>query len=295
MHHTRHEQGTPEDQLRSAIARAEAESRSNNTATVICQDIVYDLHEPLVVSGHVSLVSEGFGKRATVLRFRDIKDDQRLLTIRNGNACRFQGISIRDSPNKAQNVVGLRVESMSSSTLSDFEVRLTHVGNGNVGIVHERVAVWGESVVMEKFDCRAENPLRILSGDNITIRDWDMTCTGDKSTTGEATAIISAGPMSAPDHWHIGPGTGQRGDHALMIKSDARRTGSGLSIDGFRWEQGTDWGQAAWHVEFSRTGHCLEFMRMTNCRHSQRKSSTFIDGVMRFDHHGYLPGKHVRK
>lgn len=303
---------TLEDKLRKAI---DSIVNVNRTQTLyIDEGTNVRMSAPLVVNKNILLASTGLGRRSSGLVFDSPRSEETLVQFLVGNAAGMRGMFITTvEARQAERVVGLRSTSMSSSVFSNFEVRLNLLGKNSVGIIHERVkqpnqqySVWGESVVFEKFDCRADHPVIIRNGDNITFRDFDITAYGDLNNCGEPTACFAGlTENSLPDFINISYGTCQGGDHALRWQANPKRTGSGLFLQNIRWEQGTDWGQPGWVVKVKRETDenkknaltfGLEQFSMLACRNSQRKYSVETEGLMYKEPvitACYLPGKRI--
>jgi hypothetical protein len=276
------------DRIDAAISHAESESlRASCTRTVVFAERRYRVTRAITVMGGVSLASEGGGSDSTELQFHDIEDGQTLVKLVDGSRTGFRGFRITAAMNQsAACVTGLECQSLSSADLRKFQIRLDMLGDNSTGIRCSRLSRNAESNSFAHFEVRAAKPVVFNSGDNCSFRHWDMCCT-NSVTGGDVSAIFQGGPATCPLHLHVGPGTGQRGDHAIYFRSIADRVGSGLFLSGFRWEQGTDHGQAAWVCDVQRihatTGqlvHGLETFAMRDCRNSPRQHSTEIAGTV---------------
>ena len=296
--------GTDQAKVEKAIERAQQEANADNkTSTVYFSERTYRLTRPLVVESHVFLSSTGQGRRSTRLVFFNVKSNTALITLRHGYAAGIRGLQIHADPDaNVTNVIGLYCEALGGCVLSNFSIDMTTLGANGVGIAHARREIWGESNTFEKFNVLAPRPVIILSGDNLVFRDFVVTCLG--AVTGDAVmACFQAGNKTTPDHWVIGPGSGQKGDHAFFIRSKVKRVGSGLIIRDFRWEQGESNDAPAWVVDIKRTHatgerlHALAFLVMSGCQNAQRTNATEIEGVLTMDiaNGNYLPGTWLRQ
>lgn len=285
------------EKIGEAIALAHKTSRpKNGTVTIHFAERDYLVHAPLVFSNHLFLKSEGSGRRSTQIKFTNPQSGQSLLTMLGNNAGGLSGIAIQARANNlVHNVIGLHVIDCGSCVFRDYEVQVQSLGLNSCGVQHERRRMWGESNTFERFDVRAARPFVLLSGDNLSVSKFDITCLGDVDEN-HVSSIFQGGPTTTPDHWVISEGTGQGGDHAFYIRSTVNRVGSGLAINDYRWEQGTQTDKAAWVVDINRTSngtrrHALELLNMSGCRHPQRDHSTEFKGIMKETIDGnFLPG-----
>ena len=296
--------GTDQAKVEQAIERAQQEASTNNkTSTVYFAERTYLLMRPLVVESHVFLSSTGQGRRSTRLVFFNVQSNTALITLRHGYAAGIRGLQIHaDHQSKASNVIGLYCEALGGCVLSNFSIDLSTLGANGVGVAHARHEVWGESNTFEKFHILAPRPVVILSGDNLVFRDFVITCLGE--VTGDSiSACFQAGSQTTPDHWVIGPGSGQKGDHAFYIRSKVTRVGSGLIIRDFRWEQANRNEAPAWVVDINRTHttgdrvHALAYLIMSGCQNPHRTNAAEIEGVMTMDiaRGNFLPGKWLKQ
>lgn len=196
------------------------------------------------VSNAITL--KGSGKRATAFRFEGMENDDVLMKFFSVNGGGMENIRIRTNTSSATGIIGLQLSDVSSSTFRDFAIDFQEAltaGGGSIGIQQlPRVTQWNESYVIEKFDCRADIPIQLATGDNVTIRDFDMTCLYDSTQAGGfTTAGIMGYPTSgqgALDNHVFGPGSIQKGDHAIYYNQTNFATRhAGVIITGIKYEQ----------------------------------------------------------
>ena len=198
-------------------------------------DGVYYLDKPLVITGGVSLVSEGKGRRSARLVFTDVQSDTALVTVKNCNGVVFDGINIK-AFGDANRVIGLLSESNSSSVFSNFDIEL-QLGFDCVSLKHWRNKKGGESCVYEKFDLRSDGAcVEIQGGDNNQFRDFD--CRAGTKVHQMIPSVFKFTDSSVPHNIVIGPGTGQKGDHAYYCDSVSDSVSGGMiTFRDYRWEQ----------------------------------------------------------
>jgi hypothetical protein len=152
----------------------------------------------------------------------------------------------------------------------------------------------------------------IGSGDNITFSNFDITCLGSV-TVGNIKAVFQNEGSYVPANLVIGPGSGQKGDHAICFvgrRERTRGTGDSMTVQNFRWEQGSSRGPA-WLIDIFRFAieqpeqrlHAIESLVMINCRNSPKGSQNphYVSrkipaaGVLKAEFiGGYLPGKYLK-
>lgn len=269
----------------------------------------YVLEQTIRVPGNVLLVGGPGGRRTTRLQWRGLSEGQACLHYEGGYGGGLQGLDIGPRPEQAQteNLVGILMESQSSSVFRDFNVNMTSSGKNSKGIFITQTSRYNtESVVFEKFNARGSQPVVIGAGDNVCFRDFDITCNNDVDES-HVNAVFQNHNGYVPANLVIESGTGQKGDHAVHFSGDrerARGTGDSMLIQSFRWEQGSDTGPA-WVFDVNRFAkerpsqrlHWLESLTMLNCRNSPMPSNSeyfsyVVRGVLNFTPiGGYLNGK----
>ena len=232
----------------------------NKNETLVLADGVYYLDKPLVITGSVSLVSEGKGRRSARLVFTDVQSDTALVTVKNCNGVVFDGINIK-AFGDANRVIGLLSESNSSSVFSNFDIEL-QLGFDCVSLKHWRNKKWGESCIYEKFDLRSDGAcVEIQGGDNNQFRD------------------------------------GQRGDHAYYCNSVSDSVSGGLiTFRDYRWEQPSSKETVAFlHTpkrKDGKPGHVTERVNLIGCRCSRVDTAIEVKNTLRTRVIGcYLDGK----
>ena len=215
-------------------------------------------------------------------------DDQPLLWFHDchGGGLENIAISVRSlaANQRGDRVTGILLQSQSSAVLQNFTVDLTNAGEDSVGLHlanDKRVVRNTESVTVRDFNIAAPKPVVIGSGDNLTFSTFDLTLI-DRHSTGSTKAIFQNSNSYVPANLVIGPGTGQKGDHAISFTGQRERlrgTGDSFTIQNFRWEQGTDKGPA-WEIDINCFNpkkpqtrlHAIESVVFINCRHSPKNS-----------------------
>ena len=255
----------------------------NKNETLVLQDGVYYLNGPLTISGHVSLVSEGRGRRSVRLVFTDPQSDTALVTVKNCNGIVFDGINIK-AFGDANRVIGLLSESNSSATFSNFDIQL-QLGFDCVGLKHRRNKIWGESCIYEKFDIRSDGScVEIQGGDNNQFRDFD--CTAGTKVHQMISSVFKFADNSVPHNIVIGPGTGQKGDHAYYCNSVSDSVSGGLiTFRDYRWEQPSSKDTVAFlHTpkrKDGKPGHVTERVNFIGCRNSRVNQAVKIENTLR--------------
>ena len=275
----------------------------------------YRLNKTIVVKGGVVLSTDSGGRRGVRLRWDNVMDDQPLLWFHDchGGGLENIAISVRSlaANQRGDRVTGILLQSQSSAVLQNFTVDLANAGEDSIGLYlinDKRVVRNTESVTVRDFDITAPKPVVIGSGDNLTFSTFDLTLI-DRHSTGSTKAIFQNSNSYAPANLVIGPGTGQKGDHAISFTGQRERlqgTGDSFTIQNFRWEQGTDKGPA-WEIDINRFDsekpqtrlHTIESVVFINCRHSPQNSNRdyvgrYIPSVGVLNTNfigGYYPGK----
>ena len=248
----------------------------------------YRLNKTIVVKGGVVLSTDSGGRRGVRLRWDNVMDDQPLLLFHNGHGGGLENIAIAvrslAANQRGDRVIGILLQSQSSAVLQNFTVDLTNAGEDSVGLHlanDKRVVRNTESVTVRDFNIAAPKPVVIGSGDNLTFSTFDLTLI-DRHSTGSTKAIFQNSNSNVPANLVIGPGTGQKGDHAISFTGQRERlrgTGDSFTIQNFRWEQGTDKGPA-WEIDINCFNpekpqtrlHAIESVVFINCRHSPKNS-----------------------
>ena len=262
---------------------AEIAKAKNKNETLVLADGVYHLDKPLVITGHVSLVSEGKGRRSARLVFSNVQSDTALVTVKNCNGIVFDGINIK-AFGDANRVIGLLSESNSSATFSNFDIQL-HLGFDCVSLKHWRNKKWGESCVYEKFDLRSDAAcVEIEGGDNNQFRDFD--CTAGTKVHQMISSVFRFADNSVPHNVVIGPGTGQKGDHAYYCDSVSDSVSGGLiTFRDYRWEQPSSKDTVAFlHTpkrKGGKQGHVTERVNFIGCRSSRVNTAVKITNTLR--------------
>lgn len=269
-------QSTLDDLAKTAKAK-------NKNETLVLTEGVYHLDKPLVITGHVSLVSEGRGRRSVRLVFSDVKSDTALVTVKNCNGVVFDGINIK-AFGDANRVIGLLSESNSSSTFSNFDIQL-QLGFDCVGLKHRRNKIWGESCIYEKFDIRSDGScVEIQGGDNNQFRDFD--CTAGTKVHQMISSVFKFSENSVPHNIVIGPGSGQKGNHAYYCNSVSDSVSGGLiTFRDYRWEQPSSEDTVAFlHTpkrKEGKKGHVTERVNFIGCRSSRVNTAIKVTNTLR--------------
>ena len=262
----------------ASIAKAK-----NKNETLVLTDGVYYLDKPLVITGGVSFVSEGKGRRSVRLVFTDPQSDTALVTVKNCNGIVFDGINIK-AFGEADRVIGLLSNSNSSSTFSNFDIEL-QLGNDCIGLKHQRDEKWGESCIYEKFDIRSGGAcVEIQGGDNNQFRDFD--CRAGTKVINGASAVFRFAENSVPHNIVIGPGSGQKGNHAYYCNSVSDSVAGGLiTFRDYRWEQPQTKNTIAFlHTpkrKDGKPGHVTERINFIGCRSTRVNQAVKIENTLR--------------
>ena len=249
----------------------------------------YRLTKTINVKGGVVLATDSGGRRGVRLRWVNVKDDQPLLRFHNCHGGGLEDIalaihSLADGQ-KGDRVTGILLESQSSMVLKDFTVDLSGAGEDSIGLLltnDRQVTRHTESVTVRDFNIHAPKPVVIECGDNLTFSTFDLTLL-DRHSPGSISAIFQNRNGYVPANLVVGPGTGQKGDHAICFTGQRERlrgTGDCFTIQNFRWEQGTDKGPA-WKIDINRFDpekpetrlHAIESVVFINCRSGGRPSN----------------------
>ena len=275
---------SPSDDIQLSIDKLSRVAKAKNkNETLVLTDGVYRLDKPLVVAGHVSLTSEGKGRRSVRLLFSDVQSDTALVTVKNCNGIVFDGINIK-AFGDANRVIGLLSESNSSATFSNFDIEL-QLGFDCIGLKHQRNKKWGESCIYEKFDIRSEGScVEIQGGDNNQFRDFD--CTAGTKVHQMISSVFKFADNSVPHNIVIGPGTGQKGDHAYYCNSVSDSVSGGLiTFRDYRWEQPSSKDTVAFlHTpkrKDGKPGHVTERVNFIGCRNSRVNQAVKIENTLR--------------
>lgn len=285
---------TPADDIQFHIdSLAEIAKAKNKNETLILEDGVYYLDKPLLITGGVSLVSEGRGRRSVRLIFNNPQSDTALVTVKNCNGIIFDGINIK-SFGEADRVIGLLSDSNSSATFSNFDIEL-RLGNDCIGLKHLRNEKWGESCIYERFDIRSEGAcVEIQGGDNNQFRDFD--CRAGTKVINGASAVFRFAENSVPHSIVIGPGSGQKGNHAYYCNSVSNSISGGMiTFRDYRWEQPETKDTVAFlHTpkrKDGESGHVTERLNFIGCRSSRVDKAVKVENTLKTRIFGcYLDG-----
>lgn len=266
---------------------------------------IYRLKRPILVPGGVVLAGEGLGRREARLVWEKCESNSALLIFRNGFGGGLRNLDIRLGPKleSKTNVTGIYLHSQSSAVFKDFAIDMSVVGADSNGMVIARNKTNNESLKIQNFNIRAARPVIVMSGDNLIFENFDCLCSSPVSSNG-ISAIFQNWNGNVPANWTIGPGSGQKGDHAIALTGISEKTGDALTIIGFRWEQGTSKGPA-WLFDIDRRSkkndrlHFAESITMINCRNGRQAGSPDYVSVLLPGNSfgnvniigGYLPGK----
>ena len=241
---------------------------------------VYRLRRPILVPSGVVLAGKGLGRREARMVWEDCQSNSALLIFRNGFGGGLRNIEIRLGANleSKSNVTALYLHSQSSAVFKDFSIDMANIGADSNGIVIARNKTNNESLKFDDFNIRASRPVIIMSGDNLIFQNFDCTCISP--VTQGYSAIFQNWNGSVPANWTIGPGSGQKGDHAIALAGETNKSGDLLTVMGFRWEQGSDKGPA-WLFDIKHPSpkdpearaHFVESLVMINCRNSPKSQN----------------------
>ena len=117
-----------------------------------------------------------------------------------------------------------------------------------------------------------------MSGDNLHFENFDCICS--TPVTNGFSAVFQNWNGKPPGNWTIGPGTGQKGDHAIALTGTTNRRGTSLVVFGYQWEQGSGKGPA-WLFDIDHPvktnpntrAHFIESLTMINCRNARQTQS----------------------
>ena len=273
---------------------SEKARKQNKNETLVIPDGTYRLNKPLVINGGVSVVSGGRGRRSVRLVFTGVKDGDNLVTVKGNNGGVIDGLNIKCFDER-DNITGLLSENCSSMTFSNFDIEL-QCGYDCVGLKHLRNGKLGESCIYERFDIRSCGTcVEIQGGDNNAFRDFD--CRAGTKVREGVSAIFRFAENSVPHHVRIGPGSGQRGNHAYYCDSVSDSVSGGcILFDSFRWEQpSTKQTTAFVHTpkrKFSRPGHVTERFTLIGCRSSRVDMAIKVTNTLKTRFLGsFLDGK----
>ena len=273
---------------------AEMAREKNENETLVLSDGVYYLNKPLVITGGVSVVSEGRGRRSVRLIFQNVKSDTVLVTVKKCNGIIFDGINIK-AFGDADRVIGLLSNSNSSATFSNFDIEL-QLGNDCIGLKHLRDGKFGESCIYERFDIRSEGAcVEIQGGDNNQFRDFD--CRAGTKVVDGVSSVFRFAENSVPHSVVIGPGSAQKGNHAYYCNSVSNSVSGGIiTFRDYRWEQPETTDTAAFvHTPKRKdgaSGHVTERINFIGCRSSRVNTAIKITNTLRTRIIGcYLDGR----
>tara|TARA_R100000008_G_scaffold86760_1_gene81428 strand:- start:949 stop:1815 length:867 start_codon:yes stop_codon:yes gene_type:complete len=273
---------------------SEKARQQNKNKTLVIPDGTYRLSKPLVITGGVSVVSEGKGRRSVRLIFIGMKDGDTLVTVKGNNGGIIDGLNIKCFDD-VDNITGLLSENCSSATFSNLDIEL-QCGYDCLGIKHLRNGKLGESCIYEKFDIRSDGGcVEIQGGDNNVFRDFD--CRAGTKVKNSISAIFRFAENSVPHHVRIGPGSGQKGKHAYYCNSVSDSvSGGGILFDSYRWEQPSTKETTAFvHTpkrKGGKLGHVTERLTFIACRSSRVKTAIKVTNTLQARFIGsFLDGK----
>ena len=195
---------------------------------------------------------------------------------------------------EADRVVGLLSDSNSSATFSNFDIELK-LGNDCIGLKHLRNEKWAESCIYERFDIRSEGScVEIQGGDNNQFRDFD--CRAGTKVVDGVSAVFRFAENSVPHSIVIGPGSGQKGNHAYYCNSVSNSISGGMiTFRDYRWEQPETKDTVAFlHMpkrKDGKSGHVTERINFVGCRSSKVNQAVKIQNTLRTRIFGcYLDG-----
>ena len=242
----------------------------------------YRLRRPVVVPGGVVLAGEGLGRREARLLWEDCQSNSALLIFKSGFGGGLRNVDIRLASNlkNKTNVTALYLQSQSSAVFRDFAIDLSNIGPDSNGIVIARLPSQehNESLKFQDFNISASRPVIIMSGDNLHFENFDCICS--TPVTNGFSAVFQNWNGKPPGNWTIGPGTGQKGDHAIALTGTTNRRGTSLVVFGYQWEQGSGKGPA-WLFDIDHPvktnpntrAHFIESLTMINCRNARQTQS----------------------
>lgn len=256
-------------------------------------DRIYFLNDTIEVPGSIVLASDGAGRQAADLRWSAVdgsalEDERAFIKFGGGFGGGLQNVRMTNAAGLSgdDNIRGLILDSVSSFTCENFRIDMSQLGDNSTGILVQRTGNQStESLTVRDFNVSAVRPVVIKSGDNITISNFDLLCLDEKSSS-TAKAIFQNENGHRPANLTIGPGTGQKGDHAVHFVGERTGTTAGvpgnlLTIQNFRWEQGNPNTGPAWVIDLERYFEsngarffAIEDVVMINCRNSIPLTST---------------------
>ena len=282
-------------QLKAAIAAAsEATGGHSFGVSVVMPNLrlnnegkyvkaIYYLTETIHIPAGVFLTSDSKGRRGAFLQWRDLKPGENAFLSVGGHGSGIEGLTLglggeligRDD------LIGLTTErgEASSCVFEDFWINMQSAGDRSIGIYCQG----RESLTFRRFDIQAARPVVIGSGDNLVFAEFDLTVLPDKKGgQDDISAVFSNADNYSPANLFIGPGSGQKGDHAVHFKARRERlqgVGDTCIIQGFRWEQANfETVGPGWLFDITRAVdlsddtdrlHGIESIMMIGCRSGQ--------------------------
>jgi hypothetical protein len=225
------------------------------------------------------------------LYFDPTADDQEFLKISGGYGGGISCLRICNFINTTsyKNLIGLHLEDCSSFDAWELDIELqddvgeTYMGDNGIGLKLSRSVIGNESMTIQRFDSTAAIPVYFQSGNNITLRDFDLRVLGGISgnlpdTTPAKSAAILCGKNFKSDFFNLGPGSTQGGEYLIHCDSTTTAAGGTLFMQNIRAEQlvinGTEDNAA---ITFRVTNtvpdvHSYESIEIVGCR-----TATFYD------------------
>lgn len=279
--------GTDQQKFDQAIAAARHGSLHRPVTLAFAErEKAYVFHRPLLIPGHVSVVSRGDGKRSTVWVFRGngIKRGDTLVTWDRPFGGTWSGIRVAAGAGMKDHreITGLRTLGARSCKLYNFEIAMGSFGRDSVGLRIDRSdSHASDSTVVTDFNIQASTCVKGLVGDNIFLSYFDLTCLDNHDRQ------VGAGIHHLSPGWNVvcREGTIQKGDYAYYNRTDANEPGNVLRLQDIRYEQGRDLGQPAWVMDVTRQRNNgerwwgQETFIIDGCRNSKRQYGTDFRGA----------------
>lgn len=252
----------------------------NRSVVVQVSPGAYEFYS-LTVPAHVALVfGTGHASREADLIYIGGDGGEPLIRLKGGYSTGITGCQIRAKYTATAKLTGIYVDGVVNGFIRNVRVDLRGVDCVGLNIVGR------ESLAVDRAELRASNPVVYAWGDNVSMRNVDLGCSGAVSLMPDCAIRLVGMPHQVDIH-----GSVQGGKHLVFGNIASGTSGQCLNLS-VRWEQSTsteDANTAA--IKISCLDRLLENLLLVGTRWTQRKRAYDLIGVLKTTEVGcWLPG-----